>query len=199
VADAQSGLPPSTRLVAGFVTPMEPDHESLRVSFTVPTITCAAGENSQAFLGAVVYATGLGQEPFSGVRLACVDGSARYEGLLGYFQSRPIWPVLPGDRMRAVIYPNGSLWLTDRRTSDDAVSGWPAPPGLWEAGSAGAYRSAQPVADFTSAHFWRLLVDRVGATPETTERSVIQQRGVVLVDTTHLFGSSAFNVTWQHG
>jgi hypothetical protein len=201
VAEAQSGLPPSTRLVAGFVTPMEPDSEHLIVSFTVPTITCAAGENSQVFLGTAVYATGVAQVPFSGVRLACVDGSAKYEGLLGYFQGRPIWPVLPGDRMRARVYPHhsfGNLSLIDRRTGDDAISGWPA-QGDWAAGSAGVYRSAQPVTDFTSTHFWHLSNDSGLVTPEMAERSVIQQRGLVLVDTSHLFGRSSFNVTWEHG
>lgn len=198
-ADAQAGTVSASRpSVAGFLTSIEPASHEIVATFTVPTITCTPGENSAASLGAAVYATDKPGVPFAGVRLTCVNGSATYQGVLGVFPGHFIWPVLPGDKMRARVSPPWTLAIVDRRTSQNAISGWPVLEANWGSGSAGAYSTAGPLTDFTSAHFGRLNIDRVRATRETTRRSNLRRDGVLLASTSGLSQQAGFTVTWEH-
>jgi hypothetical protein len=184
--------------VGGYVAPMQ---QKARVVFTVPTVTCAAGEYSAAYLGVAI--TDPTQSSFSGVNVRCTNGTPTYNDYRTMGGGVPWIVVSPGDVMRATLKLSTGEVVTskieDLTTDEGGFSAVPL-PGDWDHGSAGVWaQGGDPFTDFGSADVSAFRIDGQAVNATDADGSSLRRSGVVLAKVSALRDGGAFTVTWRHG
>ena len=126
-------LPGSSPSQSGYVAYAAPggSFSAVSASWTVPTVTCAAGASTDAVQWAGIGdVTSVAQD---GTQTGCVDGSPDYSAWYEMYGDQAVnsgslvslsasaYPVAPGDGMSATVSITGSTWTLELT---DATKGW---------------------------------------------------------------------------